>query len=313
MRLNLFILFLLFAPLISEAKPKTSAEANQDKVAKIYAEAESDYKLQKFDKSLQGFQQVYELTSEPSLLFNIAQCYRQLGRFEEAKKSYQTFLRDVPKHPLRANAQERIKDLDAEIARLAQKGTAVISTQQDPTQILFDGETKGDSPLRLTELEPGEHRITVKKEGFIDFEVVATIKPGEAYELKVPQLMAVVTQQEMKEKTKHRVYFFGAAGLGGLGLASSAGAALSLRLAIKEQNDLKLLDGNGDGIISNKEITAKQTQLDTSKNAAILFGSIAGGLVVSAATSAVIGLVKRAKNNKETNLKPDTETVEVQP
>ena len=313
MRIKLTVLCLLFAPLIGEAKPKPPPDKNREQAAEIFVKAESAYKLQQFEEALKGFQEAYALTSEDSLLFNIAQCYRQLGRLEEAKKSYQTFLRDVPKSPLRANAEERIKDLEAEMARLAQKGTAMISAQQDPTQVFFDGEAKGDSPLSLKELEPGEHRITAKKEGFIDFEVVATIKPGETYELKVPQLMAVVTQQEIQEQTQHRVYFFGAAGLGGLGIASFVGSKLFLHKAFVLQQNLTPPDDNGDGISSAKEIGTKQSNLEANLKNSILFGRIALGLAVGTAASAGIGLLQKSKANKKNNAAPKSEAAEVQP
>lgn len=295
MRLKLAVICLLFAPLIGEAKPKNPPDENREKAALIFKEAESAYKLQKFEEALNGFQEAYELISEPLLLFNIAQCYRQLGRLGEAKKAYQTFLRDAPKSSLRANAEERIKELDAEISRLAQKGTAQISAQQDPTQVFFDGEAKGNSPLTLGELEPGEHRITVKKEGFVDFEVVATIKPGEIYELKVPQLVAVVTQQELQKQTQHRVYFLGAAGLGGLGVLSMGAAGLFLGQAIREQNDLS-------GPFQQQQILAKQNKIDNKEGTAIIFGQVATGLFVGGAVSATIGLIKKSKSpaKKET-------------
>jgi hypothetical protein len=318
MRITPAIFCFLFVPFMGAAKPKDPKpkdpiDEKREKAAQIFVEAEAAYKLQKYDDSLKGFQEAYELTSEPSLLFNIAQCYRQLNRLDEARKAYQSFIRDAPTNPLLPNATERLKEIDAEIARLAQKGTAQISAQQDPTQVFFDGEAKGSSPLTLAELEPGEHRITVKKEGFVDFEVVATIKPGETYELKVPQLIAVVNEQQIQEKTQHKIYFFGAAGLGGLGLASFVGGTIALRRAVVNQGDLTVEDENGDGIISTEEIGDERNKLGSSQDSTILFWRIAGGLITGAAVSATIGLVKKAKTNKEDSPKPKTEVAEVHP
>jgi hypothetical protein len=49
------------------------------------------------------------------LLFNIGQCYRQLGKLEEAKRSYQTFITEDPKTPYRKEVEKIIISLDQEL------------------------------------------------------------------------------------------------------------------------------------------------------------------------------------------------------
>src|SRR5262249_44458780 len=49
----------------------------------------------------------------PELLFNIGQCYRNLGRYEEATKSYQAFLRVTPNAPNRAKVEALIAEMEA--------------------------------------------------------------------------------------------------------------------------------------------------------------------------------------------------------
>jgi tetratricopeptide (TPR) repeat protein len=286
MRTALVLLCFLAVPLCSEAKPKDPTVEKREKAEKLFADASLAYKLQKYEEALEGFQGAYVLTSEPSLLFNIAQCYRQLFRLAEAKTAFQSFIRDDPQNPLRANAEERLKELDAEIFRLSQKGKAQISTQQEPTQVFFDGEPKGDSPLSLTELTPGEHKITVKKEGFIDFEVVANIKPGEVYELKVPQLLS---EKSLQQGQPPKTYFLGAAALGGSGVLSLGISGLLLHAAVAQQND--------HSVVANP--LQKQVDIGKQRDNSILFARVAVGLVIGAAVSASFGIAKKKTEAKE--------------
>jgi tetratricopeptide (TPR) repeat protein len=134
----------------ARAQPKTpnppNAPSTREEAAKKYQEAETSYKLQKYQEALEGFNASYALSNEPSILFNIAQCYRLLGRLEESKKTYLTFIREMPNSPLRANAEARVSEVEAEIKRLASKGSIVISSKQDPAEVFLDGESKGQSP-----------------------------------------------------------------------------------------------------------------------------------------------------------------------
>lgn len=79
----------------------------------IFEEAETAYRLQEFEKALEGYKEVYRLTRSPEILFNLGQCYRQLGRYEEALKSYRAFLRDLPDTEYRASVETIISELEA--------------------------------------------------------------------------------------------------------------------------------------------------------------------------------------------------------
>ena len=52
------------------------------------------YNLSEWEAALKSFRDAYFIKTDPSFLFNIAQCLRQLGRFEAAEKSYRAFLRE---------------------------------------------------------------------------------------------------------------------------------------------------------------------------------------------------------------------------
>lgn len=270
------------------AAPKTG---DVEKAAKLYEEAEANYKLQKFKEALAGFEEAYRLTSEPSLLYNLGQCYRQLDRLEEAKKAYTSFVRDAPESPFRKSAEERIEEINAELLRRAQKGAIQISTQQEPTNVLLDGQPKGSSPILLQNIEPGEHHITIQKEGFVDFEVKILVKPSETSSLTVPKLLPFGETQANPGK----LYYLGGAGLGGLGVLSAGGALAFLTVGRLKQNDLQVEDSNNNGIIDPDDTAQEESDIESNVKSAISFGAVSAGLLVGAAVSTIIGVTRQKK------------------
>jgi tetratricopeptide (TPR) repeat protein len=103
-------LLLCWCGAIANAQPTLSKEAA---ARQKFEAADAAYKLQNYAAALKGFQEVYLLVNDPVLLFNIAQCYRQLKLYEEAIKSYQTFIVEAPKHPRLKDAESRVQELRA--------------------------------------------------------------------------------------------------------------------------------------------------------------------------------------------------------
>ncbi|MHB8420172.1 MAG: protein kinase domain-containing protein [Myxococcales bacterium] len=67
------------------------------RTARARAEAaQIAYDVGRFDKALKLFSQTYELAPQPNLLFDIAQCHRQLGNTERALFFYQRYLAHAP-------------------------------------------------------------------------------------------------------------------------------------------------------------------------------------------------------------------------
>src|SRR5439155_1462257 len=56
----------------------------------------SFYDLGKYSEALDSFETAYQRKAVPALLFNIAQCHRQLGHLEQAARVYKSYLRTDP-------------------------------------------------------------------------------------------------------------------------------------------------------------------------------------------------------------------------
>jgi tetratricopeptide (TPR) repeat protein len=136
---------------VSLAKaPLAIAQSDPDKIAKATAafdEAETYYNLRKWDKALEKYEEAYVLSKEPALLFNIGQCYRQMGRYDDAIGSYRTFLRLVSEdNPARSKAEELIKSTE----ELKASGVKI-----EPTSIP-QPENPTSEPAHNTKAGPGK-------------------------------------------------------------------------------------------------------------------------------------------------------------
>ena len=76
------------------------------------AAGENQYRLRRFDEAIAEYRKAYELKADPVFLFNIAECYRELGRDERALFFYRRFLSTAPGAANRSEAEERVAELD---------------------------------------------------------------------------------------------------------------------------------------------------------------------------------------------------------
>jgi tetratricopeptide (TPR) repeat protein len=90
----------------------------------LYESATTHYDLGEFAESLKDLTAAFRLRRDPALLFNIAQCHRQLGNYGDAARTYRSFLREQPDAPNRPEVEKRIADMDREAAAAVQRAQA---------------------------------------------------------------------------------------------------------------------------------------------------------------------------------------------
>jgi tetratricopeptide (TPR) repeat protein len=96
----------------------SAAHADNKQAAKeAYTEGKRNYDLGEYDAALAAFKKAYLNYEEPVFLFNIAQCYRQLGDRQNAVRTYRVFLQNWPKAPNRGRVEEIIAELESAIAQ----------------------------------------------------------------------------------------------------------------------------------------------------------------------------------------------------
>jgi tetratricopeptide (TPR) repeat protein len=78
----------------AKKKPRISA-SQRKKAKKIFEKAEIQYNLGKFQKAAALYSRAYEIAPLPGFLYNIAQCYRLLGKCRKATFYYMAYLRNA--------------------------------------------------------------------------------------------------------------------------------------------------------------------------------------------------------------------------
>lgn len=127
-----------------------------------FQQAIDHYRAGRFEKALEHLLRSNRLVPNRNVAFNIARCYEQLGRFDEAFRHYHDVLSAEPDPKGQANAREAI-------ARI-QPRVALIEVETDPpgAQVFIDRQdlgSRGTSPRTLA-LPPGPHTVIVTLDGY---------------------------------------------------------------------------------------------------------------------------------------------------
>jgi tetratricopeptide (TPR) repeat protein len=75
-------------------------------------QARREYELGHFADAARLYESAYKLKPLPALLFNVAQCRRQMGDARGAVVAYRSFLRGDPDHPSAPTARELLDQLE---------------------------------------------------------------------------------------------------------------------------------------------------------------------------------------------------------
>lgn len=93
---------------VAEDAATRTAKRHFDRGEKLYA-------LTRFSEALDEYQKAFDAKQIPELLFNIGQCYRNLGDYESAIFSYRKYLTLAPEAENRPQVEQLITDLQAKI------------------------------------------------------------------------------------------------------------------------------------------------------------------------------------------------------
>lgn len=98
-----------------------SAQESPEEQAQVHsARGTVHFNLGRFEEAIAEYRKGYEVLALPEFLFNIGQCYQQLGSFERALFFYRRFLSTRPDAPNRADVEARIAKLEEVVPAEAQ-------------------------------------------------------------------------------------------------------------------------------------------------------------------------------------------------
>jgi tetratricopeptide (TPR) repeat protein len=112
------VLGLLLAPVAAHA------QGGAEQAKALAAQGTARYQVGLFDEALRLYEAAYKVHPVPALIFNIAQCQRQLKNYDKAAFLYRSFLRALPDAPNRAQVEEIVREMDRLAGEQRQAGIA---------------------------------------------------------------------------------------------------------------------------------------------------------------------------------------------
>jgi len=96
----------LAAPAQAEVSDKAAAKAHFEAATRLYD-------IHEYAKALEEYKAAYLSKPDPAFLFNVGQCYRKLGKLDQALEFYREYLKKAPPDdPNRPNVEARIRNTD---------------------------------------------------------------------------------------------------------------------------------------------------------------------------------------------------------
>jgi tetratricopeptide (TPR) repeat protein len=79
--------------------------------------------LGKYDEAMAKLEEAYRLQGDPHLLFNMGQVYWKQGKDEDARRMYESYLRNLPDAGNRGLVEERLAELERRKKERTEKET----------------------------------------------------------------------------------------------------------------------------------------------------------------------------------------------
>jgi tetratricopeptide (TPR) repeat protein len=128
-----------------------SADAHPGRV--LFEQAEAKFNLGRFEEALVDYQGAYQVEPLPAFLFNVGQCYRNLGHYERAQFFFRRYIALDPRSPNRSTAERLIAEMDklaGERAGEAASVPALASDRQMLTPAPFAAPAAAAGPAATT-------------------------------------------------------------------------------------------------------------------------------------------------------------------
>jgi tetratricopeptide (TPR) repeat protein len=124
----------------------STAQADREQAKAHYERGTRLYNLSRFDDAVKEYEAAYLEMSDPAFLFNIGQCYRQIGNNDLALRSYRNYLRSAPDAANRADVENRIKEIEALVAKEKESKPVPVVASTDPPPVV-PVEPKAQDPV----------------------------------------------------------------------------------------------------------------------------------------------------------------------
>lgn len=113
---RLFLLLMVCLAVAIPSRPVQADDPATRAARRHFERGEKLFALGRFDEALEEYQTAFDAKPLPGFLYNIGQCYRNLGDYEQAIFSFKKYLKLDPEAPNREAVERLIEDLEAKKA-----------------------------------------------------------------------------------------------------------------------------------------------------------------------------------------------------
>ena len=114
---RLFLILMVCLTVVAPARTAFADDPATRAARRHYERGEKLFNLAKYDEALEEYQSAYDAKPLPALLYNIGQCYRNLGDLDQAIFSFKRYLKLDPEAENREAVERLIEDLEDQKAR----------------------------------------------------------------------------------------------------------------------------------------------------------------------------------------------------
>jgi tetratricopeptide (TPR) repeat protein len=108
--MKLRALAVLLPSLVLLAPPPARADDGLEEARTLFNKATVEYNVGRFQQALDLYTKAYERVPKPALLFNIGQCHRLLGHYDQALFFYSGYLREKPEAANRSLVEQHMAE-----------------------------------------------------------------------------------------------------------------------------------------------------------------------------------------------------------
>jgi hypothetical protein len=292
MRLVRLLLCSLSALSITVAVAQGQAPAQTRALAReLYTNGQQLFRQGDFGGAQRAFEEAYRAVPNPVVLLSIAECYVRMEQYQKAIETFRTYLLERSNAPDRAQVEAQIQTLQAKPATLN------VLSNIDGASIMIDQQDSGRmTPAELT-LSPGEHQLTITKDGYYAAEQIVNLGPGVRDSVRItlteepaaPVADAPATEPAPVERgPRHPTpAFWTAVGFTGAGVI--AGSVLG-GMALKKKKEF---DG-----MSDDELALKGEDLADKGERLALFCDVSFGIAAAGAVTALVVYLTSGKKGE---------------
>lgn len=132
---RLLLLLMVCMAVAIPSRPVQADDPATRAARRHFERGEKLFALGKFDEALEEYQTAFDAKPLPGFLYNIGQCYRNLGDYDQAIFSFKKYLKLDPEAPNREAVERLIEDLEAKKAH--GDSQRFVKKKQDPPKPVY--------------------------------------------------------------------------------------------------------------------------------------------------------------------------------